>query len=62
MGWAMGISKGGFWTEPERMDKKILDETFLGLLEYNFRFTIITIIGFGHFQLLLQREGAKNFD
>ena len=41
------------------MDTKILDETFLGLLESN---AFSAIIGFGHFQLLLQREGAKNFD
>ena len=38
------------------MDTKILDETFLGLLESN---AFSAIIGFGHFQLLLQREGRR---
>ena len=59
MGWGMGTSKGDFGRILKEWIQQFWMRPFLGLLEFN---AFSAFIGFGHFQLLLQREGAKNFD
>ena len=56
-GWA---PPEGFWTDPERMDPKTLDDSpFFSLLRFN---AFVAFMGLGRFQFLAQRRRmGKNF-